>query len=269
MTSRQPVLADLGSPALVVNGNGSCPAVVICEHASRHIPDSLNGLGLGETDLRSHIAWDIGAEAVSRRLAELLDAPLIVQRYSRLVYDCNRPSTSLAAMPAISETTRVPGNVALTSADRAQRINEIYEPFHNKVSEIINRLVASGTPPAIITVHTFTRTYKGVPRSVDLGVLHDTDSRLADTILGLCEQESGFDARRNEPYGPADGVTHTLVRHCLAAGLRNVMFEVRNDLVADETGQQAWASTLHRLLSQALGIPAEANSVLTERARQS
>ncbi len=269
MTSGQPVLADIGSPALVVNVNGSCPVVVICEHASRHIPDTLKGLGLSESDQQSHIAWDIGAEAVSRRLAELLDAPLILQRYSRLVYDCNRPPTSHGAMPVVSETTRVPGNEALASGDREQRINEIYEPFHDQVSEIINSMADRGTLPTIVTLHTFTPTYKGVPRNLDLGVLHDSDSRLADTILGLCEQESGFDARRNEPYGPADGVTHTLVRHCLASGLLNVMFEVRNDLVADETGQQAWASTLHRLVSRAMGEPAATLDAIAGKGRQS
>lgn len=266
MNQGLPVLADIGSPALVINEDGACPAILICEHASKYIPDRLAGLGLDAAERQSHIAWDIGAEAISRRLSELLDAPLILQRYSRLVYDCNRPPESPAAMPTVSEVTRVPGNEGLTDAERNQRINEIYEPFHQRVSRLIETVAARGSPPAVITVHTFTPTYKGVPRTLDLGILHDSDSRMADSMLRLCERESAIDARRNEPYGPADGVTHTLLRHSLASGLRNVMLEVRNDLVAEEAGQQAWALKLHRLLSGVLNDAANATGDVAERA---
>ena len=94
---------DEGEPVIVINGDGKSPVVLVCEHAGKVMPKALGSLGLPPADLVRHIAWDIGAEAVSRQLAQALDAPLILQRYSRLAYDCNRPPEADAAMPAVSE----------------------------------------------------------------------------------------------------------------------------------------------------------------------
>jgi predicted N-formylglutamate amidohydrolase len=245
---------DEGEPVIVVNENGRSPVVLVCEHAGKVIPKSLGSLGLGEEDLNRHIAWDIGAEAVSRHLAKTLDAPLLLQRYSRLVYDCNRPPESPDAMPVVSETTRIAGNENLTPDSRLARIRSLYRPFHDAVSQLLDRRAARGIASLIVTMHSFTPTYKGLRRRLDLGVLHDRDTRLADLVLGLCGRMKDIVVRRNEPYGPEDGVCHTLNLHGGSRGLHHVMLEIRNDLISHEAGQTQWASRLATVLEQAVTL---------------
>ena len=245
---------DEGEPVIVINGDGKSPVVLVCEHAGKVMPKALGSLGLPPEDLVRHIAWDIGAEAVSRQLAQALDAPLILQRYSRLAYDCNRPPESPGAMPEVSETTRIPGNEGLSQDQRFQRIRSLYRPFHDAVSEFLDRRAARGAASLLVTMHSFTPIYKGKRRHLDLGVLHDRDSRLADIVLSLCGRLKDIVAKRNEPYGPEDGVCHTLNLHGGMRNLHNVMLEIRNDLISHEAGQSQWASRLQDILEQAIAL---------------
>jgi predicted N-formylglutamate amidohydrolase len=236
------------APALLVNGGGRSRYVLVCEHASNRLPKSLGTLGLPEPELQRHIAWDIGAEQVARRLSRLVDAPLVLQRYSRLAYDCNRPPDSPDAMPEISETTPVPGNRNLPSDDRLARTREIYRPFHATIADLLDRRAAEATRSTVVSIHSFGPVYKGKPRSVELGILHDRDTVLADELL---RSFPTVDARRNEPYGPDDGVLHTLNLHAAPRGLRHAMIEIRNDFLLDERGQAEWAERLSAALAHA------------------
>jgi predicted N-formylglutamate amidohydrolase len=244
-------LLQIGEPeaAFVVNEPGASPVVLLCEHAGRSIPRALGTLGLPESELARHIAWDIGAEGVARRLAKTLDSALVLQRYSRLVYDCNRPPESASAMPAVSELTEIPGNIGLTASDRARRIAEIYEPFHTAAADVI----AARPKPMIVTIHSFTPVFKGVRRELDFGVLHDAEARLAGRILDAAAEWPDIVTRRNAPYGPEDGVCHTLNLHTLKRGLEGAMLEIRNDLIASEEGQAAWAERLAALFAAIAG----------------
>lgn len=245
-----------GDPVALENTSARGRIVLVCEHASRVLPKAVGTLGLSEDALASHIAWDPGALAVSRLLARKLDATLIFQRFSRLVYDCNRPPESPAAMPAKSEVFDVPGNAGLDKAARDARTEALYLPFRAALSNLVKSRIAEGRPPVIVTMHSFTPIYFGKPRAVEIGILHDSDSRLADAMLAAAERSDGrYDVRRNEPYGPQDGVTHTLREHALANGLANVMIEVRNDLVRDEAGENAVADYLAGLLVEGLSSP--------------
>src|SRR5262245_18108796 len=231
---------DEGEPVVVFNEKGPSPVVLICEHAGRVIPKSLGSLGLLPDDLTRHIAWDIGAEAVARGLAKALDAPLVLQRYSRLVYDCNRPPESLDAMPVVSEATRIAGNENLSADARLERIRGIYRPFHDAICHLLDRRAVQAHAVAIVTMHSFTPIYKGKRRHLDLGILHDRDTRLADLMIGLCGRLKDIVVRRDAPYGPDDGVCHTLNLHGAARGLHHVMLEIRNDLISHEAGQVQW-----------------------------
>src|SRR5215207_4950390 len=131
------LLTGEDNPVIIVNAQGQSPIVLACEHAGRRIPKSLGSLGLSAEDLSRHIAYDIGAEGVARRLAETLDARLALQRYSRLVYDCNRPPDSPSAMPVISELTAIPGNQSLTAVEREERTRVIYRAFHDRTAAMI------------------------------------------------------------------------------------------------------------------------------------
>ena len=233
---------------LVLNGQGKSPYIIICEHASNRIPKKLGSLGLGEADLKRHIAWDIGAEGTARLLSKLLDAPLILQTYSRLVFDCNRPPEAEGAMPVISETTQIPGNLNLSADDRLARIAEIYRPFQNLISDFLDRRAANHQPAVPISIHSFTKIYHGKERSVELGLLFDRDAWLANQLV---KSFAGIKTQLNEPYGPKDGVMHLMNLQAAPRGLHHVMVEIRNDLIETERGQQEWAQRLSVPLIQA------------------
>ncbi|MEO1249605.1 MAG: N-formylglutamate amidohydrolase [Pseudomonadota bacterium] len=246
-----------GPPVEVINANGGGPMVLVCEHASNFIPASLNGLGLPGEAKDSHIAWDPGALAVARILSEAFDAPLVAGRVSRLVYDCNRSPDRPDAVPVRSERNDIPGNAELSAAERGQRVSEIYEPFANMLAWVIDGKTSSHPPPALVTIHSFTRVYLDQVRDVELGILHDSDARLADAMLQRGAEITGLRTARNDPYGPQDGVAHTLQVHGIARGLPNVMIEIRNDLIADGSAQKQVAENLSRLLRESLAaLPA-------------
>ncbi|SMC60177.1 N-formylglutamate amidohydrolase [Rhizobium sp. RU36D] len=241
-----------GASVAVENETAGGDILLICEHASSTLPERAGDLGLEAEALKSHIAWDPGALVVARLMASELDGTLVYQRFSRLIYDCNRPPDSPAAMPETSEIYRIPGNEDLSTAERYARTAALYVPFHDRIAEIVAERVATGRPPVLVTVHTFTPVYFGKPRAVEIGILHDEDSRLADGMLSAVGADPPHRVERNQPYGPADGVTHSLKLHALPNGLMNVMIEVRNDLVRDDAGQQRVAAYLCRLLREGL-----------------
>jgi predicted N-formylglutamate amidohydrolase len=198
-----------GSPVAVENPEASSPFLLVCEHASRRLPKKMGTLGLSPDALSSHIAWDPGALAVSQLLVKNLDAALIYQRFSRLVYDCNRPPEAEAAMPSVSEIFEIPGNAAISAAERRARTEALYLPFRDELADFIAARKVSGRPPVLVTMHSFTPVYHGRQREVEVGILHDTDKRLADCMLAAAGKAKRYDTRRNEPYGPADGVAYT------------------------------------------------------------
>ncbi|MDJ0946915.1 MAG: N-formylglutamate amidohydrolase [Kiloniellales bacterium] len=240
-----------GPPVEVVNPKGAAEVVVACEHAANRIPRALGSLGLEAEALESHIAWDPGAAEVARALARRLDAAAILQRFSRLVHDCNRPAGSAEAVPARSETFEIPGNRGLDAAARKARGAAVYAPFHDALGGLLDRRLKAERRPVLATIHSFVPRYHGRPRKVELGILHDSDPRLAEALLDLAAAGE-LDVRRNEPYGPADGVTHTLKAQAVPRGLLNVMIEIRSDLVADPRSQSAMAERLAGWLTEAL-----------------
>ena len=235
----------------VLNPAGESPVVLVCEHASSFIPPELQDLGLASADRLSHAAWDPGALAVARRMAERLDAKLVASNVSRLVYDCNRPPSAPDAMPARSELVVVPGNAELDDVARQARADTYYHPFRKTLADTIKTTAARGATPVIVTVHSFTPVYHGHPRTVEIGILHDSDTRLADGMLEAA-QGSAFVVQRNEPYGPENGVTHTLKEHGLPFGYANVMLEVRNDLIGSDRQQRDMGDTICDWLESAM-----------------
>jgi predicted N-formylglutamate amidohydrolase len=213
-------------PANIVNASGTSPYVLICEHASNNLPSSLGTLGLSDADLRRHIAWDIGAEATARILSRLLDAPLVLQRYSRLA-----------------------GNRNLAPEARLARTNEIYRPFSHALEAVLDDRACKRILTIPISIHSFTRIYKGVERKLELGLLFDRDPWLANQLVKTCP---GMDVRLNEPYGPKDGVMHLMNLHAAPRGLKHLMIEIRNDLIETTRGQEEWAQRLSVPLNQAL-----------------
>jgi predicted N-formylglutamate amidohydrolase len=252
MTKPESQAGVYGLPVEVINPGGQGRVLLVCEHASNAVPPELEGLGLSDDLRRSHIAWDPGALPVAERMAARLDAALVAGRFSRLVHDCNRPPDSADAVLEVSEGHPIPGNRGLSPAQRAARAEVVHAPFHARLAAEIEARTTAERSPVIVTIHSFTPVYRGSARQVELGILHDADTRLADLLLAEAAALTGLVTRRNEPYGPADGVTHTLRRHALPGGLLNVMIELRNDLLSTAAARERIADALAEAVGRAL-----------------
>lgn len=230
--------------------NAAGPILLLCDHASNFIPEMFGGLGLGADSLASHIAWDPGAAEVTRELARLLDCPAILAPASRLLIDCNRAPADRDSIVEISEVTPVPGNVGLSPQQRAARAAAYHAPFHASIEAA--RIAAGLRLRAMVSIHSFTPEYRGERRPWHIGLVHNADHRLADSLLPQLRVDAGLTVGDNQPYGPDDRVYHTLARHAEAHGLAALMIEIRNDLIADAAGQSAWAARLAPLLRDAV-----------------
>jgi predicted N-formylglutamate amidohydrolase len=247
------ILVPEDGPAFeVTNDLGESRVILVCEHASNRVPISLDSLGLTDEQLRSHVAWDPGASDLSHDLSSDLDATLIEARFSRLVYDLNRPPEAISAMPSKTEVCFVPGNDNIDATDRVERTSRIYVPFHAELSRIIAMKRAMGTAPIIVTVHSFTPVFKGVEREVEIGLLHGNDGRLAHAMLENSASNGKYDVRLNEPYAASDGVMHSIEKQLDDADIPHVMIEVRNDLLADQVESQKIATFLSQSIAQAV-----------------
>ena len=241
--------ADEPSPVEVLRETGSSDLLLTADHAGRLIPRALSRLGVAEAELARHIAWDIGIDAVTRRLADALDATAVLQRYSRLVIDCNRDPAVPSAMPVVSELTDIPGNRNLTPEQRAARIEEIFTPYHDRIRALLDARIARRT--VVVAMHSFTPTFKGESRAMQVGVLYNRDARLADIMLELLRAEGDLVVGDNAPYAVSDLTDYTVPVHAERRGLAHVEIEIRQDLIADKPGQAAWAARFARLLHDA------------------
>lgn len=226
--------------------------ILVCEHASNHIPDGWANLGLTAEQRQAHIAWDPGALGVARGLATRLDATLIHAPVSRLIYDLNRAPDMPGAMPARSEIHDIPGNAAISADDRLARTQAVYLPWANGLHNLIAGRIALGRRPVVITVHSFTPLYHGRHRTVEFGIIHDADAHLSVAILDAAHRKTRLQAELNSPYSAADDVTHTLRVHATPYGLPNAMLEIRNDLIATPEAQAKMAETLAPVLNMGI-----------------
>jgi len=233
---------DYGEVVHLVAGDPAPSVLLVCEHASNRIPQAMCNLGLADTLVNGHIAWDPGALGVARAMADQMSAVLVSGGISRLVYDCNRPPEADSAVPVRSEIHDITGNMNLSAGARAERVTQVYTPFRRAVADQIAR--HRSTLKLMVTVHSFTPVYKGVARAVELGVLHGTDTRVAEAMMDPSLVPDGYDVRLNEPYAAKDGVAHTLDLHGPPNALPNVMLEIRNDLIATPDAQDAMADVL-------------------------
>jgi predicted N-formylglutamate amidohydrolase len=241
---------DEPAPVTVYNKDGQSPLLLVADHAGNLIPRALGDLGVTEAERARHIGWDIGIAGVSRRLADALDATLIQQNYSRLVIDCNRPPGVPSSMPQISESTPVPGNVGLGEADKAARVSDLFQPYHGAIAAELDLRRQNGRPAALVAMHSFTPVFHGVARPWHAGVLYNRDDRFAQALKRLLQAETGLTIGDNEPYSVDDETDYTIPVHGERRGLHHVAIEIRQDLIADDAGQQKWAALLARLLPQ-------------------
>ncbi|GHH00304.1 N-formylglutamate amidohydrolase [Pseudodonghicola xiamenensis] len=225
--------------------------LITCDHATNTVPPQVgNGdLGLPRTDMERHIAYDVGAWGVSRHLGTLLDGPVIASNFSRLVIDPNRGEDDPTLVMKLYDGSVIPANRDADATEVERRLELCYRPYHRELARF-----AALPHTAILAMHSFTRQLRGRdPRPWHIGVLHAGDTRLAAPLLELLRAEPDLVVGENEPYGghlPGDSID----QHALKQGRPNVLIEIRNDLIAEETGQQDWARRLAPILTRALEI---------------
>lgn len=233
-----------------MNSAGASPFLFTSDHYGRVIPRRLGDLGLPDSELVRHIAWDIGIAGVAERIATALDAHLVAQRYSRLVIDCNRPPQAVSSIPLISEATVIPGNDGLTEDDRAQRRALIFDPYHRRIDEVINARRAAGQPTILVSMHSFTPIYAGIQRPWHIGALYQHDTILPPLLLQHLRAEGDLVVGDNEPYAVRDATDYTIPVHGEQRGLVNTGIEIRQDLIADAAGEAQWADRLARIFTE-------------------
>ena len=246
-------------PVHEVNAGGTSPFLLTSDHFGRVLPRALGDLGVAESEMARHIAWDIGIAGVAERLADVLDAHLIAQRYSRLVIDCNRPPGVASSIPVISEATAIPRNENISDGERAARRREIFEPDHRRIDAAIDRRVHAGRPTVLVSLHSFTPVYAGVARPWHIGTLYNCDTVLPRLLLKHLREQGDLVVGDNEPYAVSDLTDYTIPVHGEGRGLVNTGIEIRQDLIADHTGEQLWAERLARILGE---IEAELKAAL-------
>jgi predicted N-formylglutamate amidohydrolase len=248
------IASRVSESAEILGGSAALGVVLLCDHASNALPSAYGTLGLADAQLRRHIAYDIGAAGVTRRLSRLIGAPAVLSCWSRLLIDCNRGADDPTLIMRISDGAVVPGNRILDTGERERRIAAYYEPYHSAVAHLIDRCMGEGLPPLLISVHSFTPFWRGAPRPWHAGILWDRDDRAARPLIEALSRDPALVIGDNQPYsGRLRG--DTMWRHGTMRGLSHAIVEIRQDLIEGEQGQAAWAERLAEILMGFLACP--------------
>ena len=254
--SAQRLLADDEPvPFVIMNGKSTSPVLLVCDHASRRFPIVLGTMGLDPVARRCHLALDIGAGALTERLANALSVTAVMCQYSRLIVDCNRQLMDPSAFLEFGDGVIVRGNHNLQMDEKEARADEIYWPYHNAITLQIERLQAQGRPPIFIAVHSFTPVLNGESRACEIGVLWDAD-RVTAEIFVHDLREAGFNVGDNEPYSGKAPHDFTVDHHAESLGLPHVGIEIRQDLIGDDQGLARICEVLQRVIGS---LPARLN----------
>ncbi len=226
-----------------------CDIVFVCEHASNHIPEEFGNLGLTPADTVRHIAWDVGAAQVTRRLASQMGAQAFLGTYSRLLLDLNRPLGSTDSIPVISEGTVIPGNQSVSDEAVALRQMHIFTPFHTEIADYLDRRLKAGRETRIVTIHSFTPVYLGVQRPWHIGILHGASRAYARDIMSRLQTDPSLNVALNQPYVISRDGDYALPVHGDDRGVEALLIEIRNDMLATKTGIERTADLLGCALS--------------------
>lgn len=236
----------------LLNGDHDGPFVIICDHASNHIPAAFHDLGLGEADLRRHIAVDIGAAVIARILAQRFNSPAILCGTSRLVIDCNRHPDDPMAIPERSDGTLIPGNRSLGPQDRQARIDTFFHPYHDRIEAIIERHLARGQRPKLLSIHSMTPQMNGKFRPWQIALSSHRDRRLTEPMLKALRCVPDIVVGDNEPYDLDPAEDYSTPVHALSRGLLHLQVEFRQDEVSSDDGAARWAGIFGDALEAAL-----------------
>jgi len=235
----------------ILKGDATAGLIILCEHASNHVPDGYQQLGLPDEELERHIAWDIGAADVTRHMSEMMGVPAVLGTTSRLIIDPNREPDHPTLVPGESDGTVIPANRDLTAGAKRTRRESIYDPFHSAADALIERHLDEGIVPIIVGMHSFTPEMNGEQRPWQIGFLWNRDPRLAQALIGLVERETDLTVGDNQPYSGRD-LYYTMQRHGADRGLPQTTIEIRQDLLVDKSMTLQWAALLADLLDECM-----------------
>jgi predicted N-formylglutamate amidohydrolase len=238
------------------NAAGRAPVLLLCDHAGRHVPAGLDQLGVDDAALARHIGWDIGAAHVTRRLAQALDAPAILNHVSRLVIDPNRRPGTPTSIPAISDGCVVPGNLGLDLPATVDRVVRYFLPYHRAVARRIGAFRRRGVVPVVIAVHSFTPSMNGEDRPWHIGILWRGDQRLSRPVLQALQARGELVVGDNQPYSGLLDFGFTVQFHAQRPRLPHVMLEIRQDEIATREAAWRYADIVHAALREPLADPA-------------
>lgn len=237
-----------------VDGDRTRGLLLLCDHARNALPAEYGTLGLAPGQFQRHIAYDIGAEALTRGLSRRLAAPALLSRYSRLLIDLNRGSDDPTLIMRLSDGAVVPGNAHVDAEERERRIARFHRPYHDAIRAEIDAMLAAGIAPVLLSIHSFTPNWRGFARPWHAGILWDADRRLAGPLLDGLGAMRDIVVGDNEPYhGALEG--DTLNVHGTRRGLAHALVEIRQDLIAGQTGVDEWIERLARVLEPAMNDP--------------
>ncbi len=240
-------------PCTVINQQGQGKVLLVGDHASNALPQMLGNLGLDDTALEQHIAYDIGTRKLIHHLSQHLDAPAVLAGYSRLVVDLNRSLEDESLMPEVSDNTVIEGNLNMTTEHRNQRIHSFYTPYRKAIDGMLHGFRENEIVPAFIAIHSFTPQMADFARPWHVGILWDKDPRIPLPLMAnLRAHPDGFNIGDNEPYSGKHPADYTIDHHAEAAGLPHVSIEIRQDLVNTEAGAERWATILDDALRDVL-----------------
>ena len=239
------------APYTILTGSLTSGILLLCDHADNAFPADYDALGVPQSQLQRHIAYDPGAAGITRHMARVLGAPAVLTRYSRLLIDPNRGEDDPTLIMRISDGAIVPGNATISLEERQRRIDQYYRPYHAAVDGLIDAMIDAGKPPVIYSIHSFTENWRGWMRPWHAGVLWDKDPRLAIPLLNALREDPALVVGDNEPYAGAlrGDCVH---KHATMRGLANALIEVRQDLIRDEAGQAEWGERLAFILRRIL-----------------
>ncbi|MGR3914227.1 MAG: N-formylglutamate amidohydrolase [Gammaproteobacteria bacterium] len=249
--SRYKTLLNETEPALFETRrlHARAPLIICCDHAGRRIPDSLGALGLPPEALDLHIACDIGARQVALLLAQKFNAPLLLANYSRLVIDLNRHLNDPTLIPVASDGIVIPGNAALSHAQRARRIRQLFLPYHQCYRRMVDALQSRAARPLIIALHSFAAEMHGRRRPWDFGLLWDEHAELAHTLSANLRRNPDLCIGQNQPYHARRPLGYAMVEHAQARGVEMALVEIRQDHLAGRRGQEWAADILFRAVA--------------------
>jgi len=249
--------ANVFDPVEKIEGSRRAGALIVCDHAANALPPAYGTLGLPPEALERHIAYDIGAAAMVRRLAARLGAPAVLATFSRLLIDPNRGADDPTLTMRFSDGAIVPGNARIDGEEIAHRRRLYWRPYRDAVIEEVEAMLATGVAPAVVSIHSFTPVWRGIQRPWKAGVLWDADPRLAEPLIAALRGEPDLAAREvgdNEPY---DGALagDTINDAATSRGLANAVIEIRQDLIAERAQAEAWAERIARLVKPLIAPP--------------